>query len=199
MPFFLTPDAIDMSVRGMTFSEAEQLEQLHERASETLRMDERTFHTLYERTARPLWSYIHRVSGDAALADDIVQEAYYRILRARLREMNQDYMKNYLFRVATNLLRDHWRKAKNGPHALDRPAPAREGTEATIHTHSDVESVLRELKPGERQMLWLAYVEGSSHREIAQVAGIKEQSIRPLLFRARRKLVSLLRARGITR
>jgi RNA polymerase sigma-70 factor (ECF subfamily) len=194
-----------MSVPEMTFSEAHQLEQLQERAAETLHMEERTFHTLYERTARPLWSYVHRVSGDASLADDIVQEAYYRILRARLPEMNQDYMKNYLFRIATNLLRDYWRKAKNEPCA----APAKTGenadpallslnsAEAAIQAHSDLESVLGEMKPGERQMLWLAYVEGSSHREIAQIAGIKEQSIRPLLFRARRKLVSLLRARGL--
>ena len=53
------------------------------------------------------------------------------------------------------------------------------------------------MKPGERQMLWLAYVEGSSHKEIAEIVGTREQSVRTLLFRARRKLTSLLRARGL--
>ena len=52
---------------------------------------------------------------------------------------------------------------------------------------------LARLKPRERELLWLAYVEGSSHREISEVSGLKENSIRPLLLRARRKLASLLR------
>jgi len=89
---------------GMTLSETKQLEQALEVAEETFAMDERAFRTLYERTARPLWSYLYRVSSNAALADDLVQEAYYRLLRTRFTEINQDYMKNYLFRVATNLL-----------------------------------------------------------------------------------------------
>ncbi|HYK87228.1 MAG TPA: RNA polymerase sigma factor [Acidobacteriota bacterium] len=189
----------------MTFSEAEQLERARAQAVEALQMDERTFHTLYERTARPLWSYLYRISGNADVADDVMQEAYYRILRTRLPEMNQDYMKNYLFRIATNLVRDHWRKARSeGVSArpeFDRVAekliPVCESAAAAFQARSDLEGVLSCMKPGEREMLWLAYVEGSSHKEIAEIVGIKEQSIRPLLFRARRKLVSLLRARGL--
>ena len=48
----------------------------------------------------------------------------------------------------------------------------------------------------ERQLLWLAYAEEFSHREIAQMAALREASIRPLLFRARQKLAALLRAAG---
>jgi RNA polymerase sigma-70 factor (ECF subfamily) len=187
----------------MTLSEAQQLERAPEAAEEAFLMDERTFRTLYERTARPLWSYLYRMSCDAALADDLMQEAYYRILRARLPEMNQDYMKNYLFRIATNLLRDHWRKAKSecltgeDESAIDPKLPKYESDAEAIHVRSDLEGVLNRMKPGERELLWLAYVEGSSHKEIAGIVGLKEQSIRPLLFRARRKLASLLRGRGL--
>jgi RNA polymerase sigma-70 factor (ECF subfamily) len=48
------------------------------------------------------------------------------------------------------------------------------------------------LKPRERAMLWLAYAEGASHREIAEVLGLGEGSMKTLLFRARRKLAMLL-------
>ncbi len=189
---------------GMTLSDAQQLDQALRAAEEAFQMDERTFRTLYERTARPLWSYLCRISCSAALADDLLQEAYYRILRANLPQMDQDYLKNYLFRVATNLLRDHWRKAKSEflsrqeESHLDPKAeiPACESAEDVIHMRSDLEGVLSRMKPGERELLWLAYVEGSSHREIAEIVGLKEQSIRPLLFRARRKLASMLRSRG---
>jgi RNA polymerase sigma-70 factor, ECF subfamily len=51
------------------------------------------------------------------------------------------------------------------------------------------------MRPRDRQLLWLAYAEGYSHREIAEVTGLASASIRLLLFRARRKMAALLRER----
>ena len=48
------------------------------------------------------------------------------------------------------------------------------------------------LKPRERDLLWLAYGQGSTHEEIAGSLGLKTGSIKPLLFRARRRLAALL-------
>jgi len=53
------------------------------------------------------------------------------------------------------------------------------------------------LKPRQRDALWLAYAEGSSHEEIAQVLGVKPTSIKLILFRARRKLARLLRGERV--
>jgi RNA polymerase sigma-70 factor, ECF subfamily len=50
------------------------------------------------------------------------------------------------------------------------------------------------LKPRERALLWLAYAQGSSHREIAASLGVRAGSIKLLLFRARRRLAALLTA-----
>jgi RNA polymerase sigma-70 factor (ECF subfamily) len=49
----------------------------------------------------------------------------------------------------------------------------------------------------ERALLWLAYVEGHQHTEIAEMLGLKSLSVRVLLFRARRKLVNLLEAKNL--
>ena len=57
---------------------------------------------------------------------------------------------------------------------------------------TDVRRALGRLKPRERAMLWLAYANGSSHAEIADVLGLKTASIKLLLFRARRKLAATL-------
>ena len=62
------------------------------------------------------------------------------------------------------------------------------GTEA----RQDVRRALGRLKPRERAMLWLAYANGSSHAEIADVLGLKTGSIKLLLFRARRKMAAAL-------
>jgi RNA polymerase sigma-70 factor, ECF subfamily len=49
------------------------------------------------------------------------------------------------------------------------------------------------MRPRERQLLWLAYAEGSTHREIAEIMGLGAASVRILLFRARQKLGRFLR------
>ena len=60
----------------------------------------------------------------------------------------------------------------------------------------DVSRAFARLKPRERQLLWLAYANGSSHEEIAAALGLKKTSIKLLLFRARRRMAALLGGRG---
>jgi RNA polymerase sigma-70 factor (ECF subfamily) len=157
------------------------------------RIAESSFRLLYEQTARPLWAYLLRVSGDRDTADDLLQESYCRFLAAELPPMDPAHCKSYLFRVATNLLRDRWRR--NEP-VLTGEAP--EGScEDGMESRADVRHAFDMLKPRERQLLWLAHVEGSDHREIARLTGLKTGSVRLLLFRARRRLAGALRNRVV--
>ena len=52
---------------------------------------------------------------------------------------------------------------------------------------------MAQMRPRDRQLLWLAHAEGYSHREIAEITGLREGSVRLLLYRARRKIARLLR------
>jgi RNA polymerase sigma-70 factor (ECF subfamily) len=159
-------------------------------------MDEESFRRLYVETARPLRAYLSRISGDAVLADDLLQESYFRFLRAERPEMNDVGRKNYLYRIATNLFYDHYRRTKRIEPDLPE-VPVGEKTGDEIHLRTDFSRVFQKLKPRERQLLWLAYVEGSSHKEIAETLGLKAGSIRLLLFRARHRLAQLLREKGL--
>src|SRR5208337_4302064 len=75
-------------------------------------MDSDAFAGFYERSARPLWAYLARVSGDAALADDLAQESFVRFLCAIQPTDGEVACRKYLFRIATNLLCDHWRRPR---------------------------------------------------------------------------------------
>jgi RNA polymerase sigma-70 factor (ECF subfamily) len=159
-------------------------------------MSEQEFRIFYAQTARPLWAYLRRLCGDAALAEDLLQEAFYRFLRAKLPSADDAYQRNYLFRIGTNLAHDHFRKTKRQADPLP-DAPSSEQVAFDVRLRSDIERILQKLKPRERTLLWLTYVDEASHREIAQVTGLREISIRPMLFRARRRLAALLRKQGL--
>jgi RNA polymerase sigma-70 factor, ECF subfamily len=183
-------------MREITLTELEGSNVTAGMAEEAFHMDEQTFRDFYEKTSHPLWSYLSRLSGDAALAEDLVQETYYRFLRADLKSADEAYRKNYLFRIGTNLTRDHWRRQpREGRLKAGSTEEIRtdDRTAERIQQSSDLGRVLKRLKPREREILWLAYVEGSSHKEIAEVVGLRTGSIRLLLFRARHKMAVLLR------
>lgn len=162
-----------------------------------LPMDSDAFAGFYERSARPLWAYLARVSGDPALADDLMQESYVRFLSAARPPSMEDgevASRRYLFRIATNLLRDHWRR----PHSTSIEEIAEEffacdGDALQSDSLAMLTPAMARMKPRERQLLWLAHAEGYSHHEIAEVTGLASASIRLLLFRARRKIARLLR------
>jgi RNA polymerase sigma-70 factor (ECF subfamily) len=156
-------------------------------------MDEQTFHALYAATAKPLGAYIARLSGRPDVANDLLQETYCRFLTAKLGNLELAEAKPYLFRIATNLLNDRWRSGEDTRWY----EPPEIGFERDLDTQIDVCDLMQQLKPRERQLLWLAYVEGMTHSEIAKCTGLRSMSVRILLFRARQKAAELLGRREI--
>ena len=67
-----------MTLHDATLTDLERLELQSVERTVTFEMDEETFRAFYERTARPLRSYLARLTGDPQLADDLLQETYYR-------------------------------------------------------------------------------------------------------------------------
>ena len=59
-------------------------------------------------------------------------------------------------------------------------------------SRTDLARAMQQLEPVQRELFWLAYEQGASHEEIADMLGLKAVSIRTLLLRARRKLAALL-------
>lgn len=174
-----------VAIAVMDYAEAEQRETLsHEQ-----------FERFYTLTMPRLRSYICRVASNEAIADDILQESYIRLLNAP--PMTERDRKSYLYRVATNLIRDYWR-AENRRQRWWREwfrgtTQVRSGG---LDLSSDVRQLFALVSIRERALLWLAYVEGSDHQEIANTLHLREKSVKVLLHRARRRMEAVLRKHG---
>lgn len=152
-------------------------------------LSEEEFERFHARTASGLWSYLRRLGGDPALADDVLQESYVKFLGHVGAGSDERERRAFLYRIATNLLHDRWRRSRREALGLASffgrwEEPSRNGDAGS---RLDLASAFNRLRPRERAVLWLAYVEGYDHREIAGIVGVKEGSVRVLLFRARKK------------
>ncbi len=159
-------------------------------------MDQADFTAFYHETAAGLRGYIRRVSGDWQAADDLLQETYLRFLRARPAAADRAAMKAYLYKSATAAIYDRWRKQRH-ERLWSLTFRFREETPPDTG-EGDITRCFRKLKPRERALLWLAYVEGCAHGEIAAALDLRERSINVLLFRARRNLERILRQNGLS-
>ncbi len=158
-------------------------------------MDEEGFCAFHEQTARKLRSYLRSVlRDDVTLVDDILQESYFRLLKADLPiGMDATGRQKYLYRIAINLVHDHRRSRQMAPLIAERESATRE---SSFDEARDVKEIFGRLKPRERDLLWLAYVECFSHSEIAGLLQVNTVSIRSMLARARTNFAGMLKRRG---
>jgi RNA polymerase sigma-70 factor (ECF subfamily) len=182
-----------MSIRQTTFDATATVETT---ADVAFQMDEDAFRGFYDRTSRLLWAYLARITGDRQQADDLLQECFYRFLRADAALETESHRRHYLFRIATNLVRDGVRRRRTQPPPVSQEIlPEAMGNPHHVDSldrRLDVTRAMGLLKPRERAMLWLAYAQGSSHDEIAKMVGVRPSSMKALLSRARRKLADAL-------
>jgi RNA polymerase sigma-70 factor (ECF subfamily) len=137
---------------------------------------------------------VTRHAGDA---DDIVQDAFCRLLRADVGQLGEEDLRRYVFRIAGNLMTDRWRRAEREKSWLERLR--RTPQEANVAVPEDsVSREFAELTPRDRALLWLAYVEEHNHQEIASALGLARGSVKVLLSRARARLRKLLVTPGTT-
>lgn len=175
------------------------------RALQAQPLAEEAFQRVYESTAGPILAYLVAGCGRRDVAEDLLQEIFCRLLlrwpslagEVAGPAADPSALRRYLFRIATNLLHDRWRSGEAQPFAepAEETAPSR-SLDSGMETGVDVRAMLGQLKPRERELLWLAYVEGMDHAEISAATGLGRLSVRTLLFRARGKARAFLQARA---
>jgi RNA polymerase sigma factor (sigma-70 family) len=140
----------------------------------------------YDAWLGELRRYVHRLTGDPDVAEDVAQEAVLRLVRAeRTNELRAP--RAWLYRTATNMVRDqarHVAMQRRKPVPVDADAPVTpEQDLERVETIREVRAVLERIPPRDRELLILRE-SGFRYREIAEVIGVKEQSVPVLAARA---------------
>jgi len=145
-------------------------------------------------------AFVLKIVGNEALADDLTQEAYLRAHKtdAGLRDASSE--KSWLFSIALNTVRDHYRAKKRTPAVapdpaiLDRLPSGGEPEHAILRSEMSscvVEYVMR-LRDPQREVVAMHDMAGLKHAEIGAILGISEANSRVLLHRGRAALRELL-------
>ncbi len=145
------------------------------------------FEALFDSVYPSLFRYCNRLTGDPDQAEDLAQEAFYRLLD-RGAEGTDSGLRSWLFMVATNLVRDRSRTRETRRRILSGFAPPENapGPDQELARGEEirrVRKILELLSPRDREMLLLRQ-EGFSYREIAEVAGVSHRSVGTILARA---------------
>ena len=149
---------------------------------------EESFRRLFDAQYASLFRYLNRLTGDADLAEDLVQEVFVRLYQ---RGSLPDDVRGWMAAVAHNLLRDEKRTSKRRlqliqarPLDIDRRTNvASDQKVLTEETRRGVRAALDKLSERDRRMLLLRH-EGYSYREISKAIGVNETSVGTLLLRA---------------
>lgn len=167
--------------------------------------DAEAFRGIVEAYSRPLWRAAFRVLGDAAAAEDAVQDAFLRAWRALDRFDERAELSTWLYRIAINAAIDH-RRERVRRDAFSGPLPedfngqvAVRSSAADAHRHAvgreiidRAQDAISQLPEAERTAILLRHFEGRSIAEIASVLGGGEASAKQAVFRAVRKLRAVL-------
>lgn len=143
-----------------------------------------------------LAGWVRRLVDDDETAHEIASEAFVRLLSKWTSPDKLDNPQSYLFMIATNLVRDHWRKAERERRAM-RNVTAGSDPEPSINPAQDVD--VRELIAGLpaklRDPFLLHYYAGFGIKEISALVKRPEGTVKADLYHARAKLKAALAER----
>jgi RNA polymerase sigma factor (sigma-70 family) len=170
--------------------------------------DARAFETLYDRHALPVWRFVQRSLQNTALADELVQDVWFSVVRQGARYEPRARFRTWLFTIAHHRLVDHWRSHR--PHAsLDAEtqdgasladmlaAESGFGPERQLDSREQAQALLdalADLPPVQREAFLLQAEGGLSLNDIAAATGVSMETAKSRLRYARARLRETLEA-----
>ena len=173
--------------------------------------DEGTFEILYRRYEKPVFSFIYRMVLSAEDAEDLCQETFLKVVRAKKKYRKTAKFKTWLFHIALNLCRDRIRRMKFRSHlSLNSPALSQDGEEIQLRqsscdpssdptkraqadeTQTLVRQAFTKLPQQQRTVVILRQYHALKFSEIAEIMNCPLGTAKSLNHRGREKLMKAL-------
>jgi RNA polymerase sigma-70 factor (ECF subfamily) len=164
--------------------------------------DAAAFDTLFRRWSGRLLRYLDRMLRDPGSAEELVQETFLRVYRARDRYAPEARFSTWLYRIATNLALNELRRPRHrSPHGstdCDDAPPLPDDAppaDAVVQARALGRAAVRELAAlpeKQRAALCLTALEGLSYAEVAESLEVTEKAVKSLVHRARSALATRL-------
>src|SRR5206468_5939253 len=168
---------------------------------------EPSFRELVRRYERPVFSLLYRMVRDRALAEDLAQETFIKVLNGIKSYNPQFKFSSWIFKIANNAAIDHLRKRDldtlsldGSPHATtpeemsatalqlgDRGESPLQEVEAR-ELGSAIERAIAKLRPEYRACILLRHVEGPSYEELAGILDLPLGTVKTYIHRGRNEL-----------
>lgn len=161
---------------------------------------ERTFEGLVQQYKNRIFGYVCRLTNDSPDAEDITQEVFIRAYQSMHAFRHDAAVDTWLYRIATNLVIDRFRREKRAPQwvpvnddpeeserdlpSLDREADPQASMQLN-ELQAQVQKAVRSLPTKLRTVVVLHDMEGLSYEEVAQTLGCPVGTVKSRLFNAR--------------
>jgi len=173
--------------------------------------DEGAFEVLYRRYEKPIFSFIYRIVMSAADAEELCQETFFKVVRAKKNYQVSGKFKTWLFRIALNLCNDRLRRMKFRSHiSLDAPMFSQDSQDIQLqqpisNSSSDplkyvetdemktlVQQAFTALPEKERTVVILKEYHALKFSEIADILNCPVGTVKSLNHRGHEKLIKVL-------
>ncbi len=173
--------------------------------------DEAAFEMLYRRHEKPLLNFFYRVVMNAVDAENLCQETFFRIVRAKKKYEATAKFKTWLFQIALNLCRDRLRRMKHRSHiSLNAQASSQNDGDielrelisdpsSDLEKHMETEELgalvqgaITSLPEDEHLVVVLKEYQGTKFSEIANIMNCPIGTVKSLNHRAHKKLRKIL-------
>jgi RNA polymerase sigma-70 factor (ECF subfamily) len=169
------------------------------------------FEELVKRYQRPVTGYVFRILGDYDSALDVTQEVFIKVYNSLSRYRSEYKFSTWLYRIAHNAAIDHIRKNSaptqsietendEGAYQLqfESPLPTPEEERERSEWRTEIDTVVKCLPQGYRELIVLRHSGDLSYDEIAEVTGLPLGTVKNRLFRARELMRNMFIERGFT-
>jgi len=172
---------------------------------------EDNFEELVRRYQRPITGYVYRMLNNYDASLDVTQEVFIKVYNSLTRYSSEYKFSTWLYRIAHNAAIDYMRRnsvnqqsieAENadGTYQLqfESPQPNPEQMRERSEWRTEIESVIKCLPTGYRELIVLRHTQDLSYDEIAEVTNLPLGTVKNRLFRAREMMREIFVERGFT-